>query len=284
MIARTINVTSARGIPLGWAVLLAMLALSSCGRPPAGSRTVTSAAQLRGLSPSQVQAVVSVRMTGVVTYSNRLSTSCFVQDSTGGIRVELAHGEVPPNVGWKVVVSGLAGSGGTAPSVVAARISSLGAAAMPAAVAVRSRELRDAQYEYRRVVLAGVVQAVKTEPGLMAIDLRAYGTAVRLEVPASSSLINDDWIDAEIRASGVLSGASGANGAAADPTLWAGDASAIQISNSARPPATLPVTPIHSLLALDRASLPAHRVRVRGAPGAAGGSSRPSRIAPDRFG
>ncbi len=205
-----------------------------------------------------------MRITGIVTYAEPLSNFCFVQDSTGGIRVVLAQGQAPPNVAWKVVVSGLAGSGGAAPSVMQAKVSALGAAAMPAPVAVRSGELRAAEYEYRQVVLAGVVQAVNTErPGLMSIDLRAYGTAVRLEVPASSSVITDDWIDSEIRASGVV-------GAAPSPTLWVGDAGAIERSSPATPPALLPVTPIRSLLALDPAELPAHRVRVRGAPGAGG--------------
>jgi diguanylate cyclase (GGDEF)-like protein len=105
---------------------------------------------------------------------------------------------------------------------------------------------------------------------MMSLDLRAYGVAVRLKVPASSSVITDDWIDSEIRASGVLSRTRDANGVAADPTLWVWDASAIETSIPARPRAGLPVTPIRSLLALDPASLPAHRVRIRGAPGGDG--------------
>jgi len=183
----------------------------------------------------------------------------------------LAPGEVTPNVGWKVLVSGLAGSGGTAPSVIQGKLSALGQAALPAPVAVRAGDLRATEYEYRQVALAGVVRAVKRErPGLMSVDLRAYGTSIRIIVPASTLVITDDWIDSEIRAYGVLDQTHDANGVAADPTLWVWDAAAIEKSIPARPSAVLPVTPIGSLLTLDRASLPAHRVRVRGATGRGG--------------
>jgi diguanylate cyclase (GGDEF)-like protein len=229
---------------------------------------VTNAAQLRRLSPRQIQGGVPVQITGIVTYSERLSNFCFVQDSTGGLRVVLAQGEGSPIAGSKVVVSGLAGSGGTLPSVIQGKISALGAATLPAPVAVRAGDLRATEYEYREVALAGVVQAVKTErPGLMSLDLRAYGTSIRLQVPASTLVITDDWIDSEIRAYGVFGRTTDATSAAAEPMLWVWDAAAIEKSIPARPPAVLPVTPIRSLLALDPASLPAHRVRVRGASG-----------------
>ena len=271
-----------RGIPLGHAgqvrlpspcaaVLLGLFTLTGCGRLPAGAPTVSNAGELRRLRTDQVQLGVPARITGIVTYSDRLSSSCFLQDSTGGIRVVLAPAEMPPKVGWKVVVSGLAGSGGRAPSVIQARITELGAAAMPAPAAVRSGDLRATEYEYRQVALVGLVQAINVErPGLMSIALRAYGTSVRLVVPASSTVITDDWIDSEISVSGVLSRTSDPNGGAADPTLWVWDTSAIENSNPAKPPAILPVTPIRSLLALDAQSLPPHRVRVRGAPGGSG--------------
>jgi len=232
---------------------------------------VTSVGQLRSLSEEQVQAGVPVQIRGVVIYSDRFSSSCFVQDATGGIRVVLARGEVPARVASNVVVSGLAGSAKTAPSVIQAKMLALGAATLPAPVAIRSGELRAAEYEYREVILAGVVQAIKTErPGFMSISLRAYGTTIRLKVPASSTVLTDDWIDSEIRASGVLTRTFDAKGAATLPVLWVSDAAAIEKAKPEKLAAMLPVTPIGDLLSLDPANLPAHRVRVRGVPGDGG--------------
>lgn len=256
-----------------WATVLlgvfpAILALTSCSRLPKGMPVVANTAQLRRLKVDQIRSGVPVRLKGIVTYADRPANSCFVQDSTGGVRVVLATGQVPPKAGSEVVVSGLAGSGGAEPSIIQAKLRTLGEAALPAPVAIRSGELHAGEYEYRQVVLAGVVQAVETEhPGLMSIDVSAYGIPVRLRIFASSTVINDDWIDSEIRASGVLSRLSDSGSAVGGVTLWVADVNAVEKLDPPQAPAALPVTPIRKLLEFNPANKPEHRVRVHGTPG-----------------
>ena len=113
-----------RPTPRCQSALLAVAALACCGCAPDVSRTVlTSATQVRQLSAAQVRLGVPVRIKGILTYFDGLSSYCFVQDSTGGIRVTLAPGQIPPATGWRVEVAGLASSGGAAPAIVEAAMS-----------------------------------------------------------------------------------------------------------------------------------------------------------------
>ena len=130
--------------------LLAVAALASCGRAPVHSGTVlTSASQVRQLSAAQVRLGVPVRIKGILTYFDGLSSYCFVNDSTGGIRVTLAPGQIPPAIGWRVEVAGLASSGGPAPAITQARVSAYGPDALPPPVSVSPSRLR--RSEERRV-------------------------------------------------------------------------------------------------------------------------------------
>ena len=247
-------------------VLLAVAALAGCGRVPDASQSVlTSAAQVRQLSATQIRFGVRVRIQGILTYFDGNSSYCFVQDSTGGIRVSLASGQTPPAVGWRVEATGTASAGGAAPAIMEARITALRADALPPPVAVLPDHVRDPVYEYRLVTLSGVVRSFSAErPGLAALELRAGNVTVWATVPASITVVNESWVDADIRASGVLAEPIDENQNQAGSTLFIPGPEAIETRHPATPAAALPVAPIRSLLALDPARLPAHRVRVRG--------------------
>ncbi len=216
---------------------------------------------------------VPVRIKGILTYFDGISSYCFVQDSTGGIRVSLAPGQIPPANGWRVEVTGVVSSGGAAPEVIEGHVSALGAFGMPPAVSLSPAGLRNPEYEYNQVAVQGVVRSVGSDrPGLMTLEIRAGGATVWAKVPASITVINDDWTDAEVRASGVLAqshaeaDSKDGNPAAASATLWISDTGALEKTHVARRPAALPVLKISELLGLNPAKSPAHRVRVRGVP------------------
>jgi diguanylate cyclase (GGDEF)-like protein len=222
---------------------------------------------VRQLSAAQVRLGVPVRIQGILTYFDGISSYCFVQDSTGGMRVSLAPGQIPPAPGWRVEVAGVASSGGAAPAIVEARVLALGADVLPPPVSVSPPDLRDTKYEYKRVVIPGVVQSVSSErPGLVTFEIRADKTTLWANVPASITIINDEWTDADVRASGVLAESFDGNPGATSSTLWISGTDALEMTHPATPPAALPVSKIRTLLALVPARAPAHRVRVRGAP------------------
>jgi diguanylate cyclase (GGDEF)-like protein len=233
---------------------------------------------VRQLPPAQVKLGVRVRITGILTYFDGISSYCFVHDSTGGIRVSLTPGQTPPAAGWRVQVTGVVSSGGPAPAIVEARMSALGAGGLPPPAFVSPSRLQDPEYEYRRVRIPGVVRSVSSErPGLVTLEIRAERTTIWAKVPASVTVVNDTWVDAEVRASGVLAEPLAASLSESLPestdgdqathsTLWIPDTSAIEIAHPATPSAALPVSKIRTLLALNPTRPPLHRVRVRGTP------------------
>lgn len=249
-------------------ILVAIAAFSGCGRAPETTPAIlTNARQVRQLAASQAKLGVPVRIQGILTYFDRLSNYCIIQDSTGGVRVALAAGQIPPAVGGKVELSGLAASAGEAPLIVDGRLSDLGPGTLPKPLTACFQHLRDPEYAYKRVVVSGVVQAVNSErPGLVAIQIRAPRGTIWAKVPASIVVVNDDWLDGDVRATGVLATNLDRNTKGADPLLWVADTTAIDILSVPKPPGALDITPVHEILALPPDRLPAHRVRIKGIP------------------
>src|SRR5580704_9533987 len=152
---------------------LAVVALANCGRAPSASRHVlTSVNQVRQLSAARAGVPAPVDIKGILTFFDGIST-CVVQDSTGGIRVTLTPGQIPPAAGWRVEVAGVASSVGLAPAVSDARVTALEPAALPAPVSVAPSQFGEVQHQYQRVELSGVVRSVGSErAGLITLEIR----------------------------------------------------------------------------------------------------------------
>jgi len=251
-----------------WGVMVATLVCAACGNSGRTShRIFTNTKDLRELPAGQVRPGIGVRIEGILTFYDPLSHHCFVQDATGGVAVDLLSSKNVPMVGHKVAVSGVAANGGVMPSIVGDRLIDLGPGGWLEPAAVTGPFLRDPQYLYKRVAVSGVVRSVSSERvALVTVEILAQGVTVRVNVPASALVINDGWVDADVRASGVLAESLDAGGNAGDPILWAADTDAVQMPYPPRPPGYLPVTPIRHLLGLRPGHLPAHRVRIAGVP------------------
>jgi len=201
----------------------------------------------------------------MLTYFDRLAGYCFVQDGTGGVRVELSPGQAPPAAGWRVRVSGMAASSGASPSVVEARVSPLAAGNFAAPPTVTGQKLRDPANQYRRVAVSGVLRSVSTErAGLMALEIQTQGVTVWAKIAVSPLEITDALVDADVLVTGVLSEDIGGAAAGAGVTLWVSGLPAISVAQTAPPPDALPFQRILPLSQMDRSRLPAHRVRVQG--------------------
>ena len=243
-------------IVTGWSVrcqfvLLTLVVCASCVRAPDTS--------------GQSKSGAPVRMRGILTYFDQSSRDCFVQDSTSGIRVKLAPGQVPPAIGWRVEVSGLGRLQGAVPTVLEAHITALVPDKLPAPIPISSKYLRDPEYAHKIVSVKGVIQAVDSErPGLVSLDIGVEGTTVIASVPASFAMINEDWIDAEVRASGVLAEGFDGNGRAMHPALLISDAGSIEVLSQSRAPAALASSKIADLLAVNPARCEGHRTRIKG--------------------
>src|SRR5690349_10233474 len=117
---------------------------AGCGRAPEAAGTVlTSVGAVRHLAASQAALGLPVHLTGVLTYFDGISSYCYVQDASGGIRVNLAPGQAVPNPGFRVEVTGSVFSAGVAPAIADGRISPIKAEDLPQAVPLTAGRLRE---------------------------------------------------------------------------------------------------------------------------------------------
>ena len=247
----------------------ALAALTGCGPSPDALPTIlTTVGQVRKLSPGEIKSGVPARIEAVLTYFDRVSNYCFAQDSSGGIRVNLAPGETAPAAGWRVRITGLVASGGPSPSIMEGRVTALAADVLPRPLSLPPSKFADPEYQYRLVRFRGAVRDFETErPGLATLEIIGETATILAKVPASNAVINEDWVDADVQVSGVLAtspGGSGDTRRRSGYMVWIPNVDAIELLRPAEPPAGLPIDKVRTLLTLDPSRSPHHRVRIRG--------------------
>lgn len=245
-------------------VLAAVLGsiLAGCDGIERASRGIATVREIRALRG--VPARTPVRLRGHITYTDGRLNLVFLEDATGGVRIE--NWPVVGSVagGQAVEVVGVAGSSGYQPSIIAWQIKPIPDFPVPAAVSVGLDELGNPELEYRRVAVRGVVRSAELDrSGTLGILLHARNGDVRARV---REFVGDyrAFVDAEVVVRGVLSTSRDAQGQAGRAKLWADTVDNIGVEQTARALAQIPAQSVRSLLAARGADLPIHRVRVRG--------------------
>ena len=128
------------------------------GRVP----VLTHAAQIRQLSPQEVEKAYPVHLRGVVTYYDSVAPNLFVQDSTAGIWVDVAGAANPPKPGQRIDLEGVVGPGFT-PIVTRAHWTVLGPGAMPRPQAAVFSELATGADDSQWVQIEGIVRSFMLE-------------------------------------------------------------------------------------------------------------------------
>lgn len=125
--------------------------------------TLTSADQVRRLSPDQAGLGYPVRIRGVIT-DDVPSPDYFIQDSTSGIYVEGSHVPVFPHVlGDVVEVEGITGPGKFAPVVRERRVRAISKGTLPKARLYTFSEVANGQLDSQRVQIRGTIRATSID-------------------------------------------------------------------------------------------------------------------------
>jgi len=232
--------------------------------PRSSPETLTSVAQIRSLAPERVYAGVRAHLRGVVTYAFSNDDSCFIQDGTGGIRIQLRRGQMVGEAGKEMEVWGKVTSVGNTSTLSEPRFQSLGNAPLPAAEPLSAQPGKAGHLLYQRVSVTGVVQSARDSyTDFTALELRTGEATV--QVKAASPTFSDpaNLVDSEVRIEGVLVALSGS----AEPgsaTVWSPDLAQIVILRSAPSPRAAPARTIASLRGMPLKRLPAHRILIQG--------------------
>ena len=251
----------------GAVLVMAASFLPSCKRWKSESTLVriTTVEQLRNLSPADLQSDRQVRITGAVMYLDEWSRLAFVQDASGGVRVEMAH--EPPEIGSQEIVelTGIATAGGRTPLVSRATLRRLGRIAVCEAKPIQPAELLSLDLQYRLVELSGVVRSADLEGnGRLGLILNAKGHEVKARIYDHAGIDPSSLVDSSIRLRGVLSMSTDGTGIPHDARLWTHSSRDILVDARAPEPASIPLVTVAAARSWGPGNLPVHRIRLRG--------------------
>ena len=145
--------------------------------------TLTTAAEIKALSPELAKQQLPVSIRGVVTAFASKHQGAVVQDSTRGVFVELYgwHGPDPIQRGEYCQIDGVTGPGWFAPVVVAKRITRLGPGELPRPLRATWDQLVNGSLDTEYAEIDGIVTAIQdrrltllTAGGKISVELREF--------------------------------------------------------------------------------------------------------------
>jgi len=226
---------------------------------PPGSTPLTNIAQIRRLTPDQIQSHPRVKVRGVITGL----LGGFIQDDTAGIEVDFTQPERRKltTLGAYIEVDGSAEQGdfGT-PMILAEHVVVLGRGKLPEPQKLSLSQLMNGRIDGQWVEVEGVVHSTDGSHLSIVCDggelMASLGEAVNGEV--------NGLVDAEIRARGVGIVAMDDQGRIQGMHLLIPSLEQVDIVEPPADPAKLPVRTIGSLLRLSEPQESFHRVKVEG--------------------
>ncbi len=197
----------------------ACLVLGNCGsRGP-----ITTSGEIRALSEEQAQHHPAAHLQGVVTYADAGWNLLFLQDQTGGVRVE---GGLPQNLkpGQFVDIKGIVISGGKNPTVADSQIEARpGGAGLPAALA--KPDWTGEGTEYRRVQVRGVVRsAALAGTGRLSLIIQTGDREIKAWVSDPTGVDFPHLTGTSVLVRGVATTTFQTDGAPKQANLWIADA------------------------------------------------------------
>jgi diguanylate cyclase (GGDEF)-like protein len=257
------------------ALSIGVAAVTNCGRTNQDwSQPLTTVAQIRRLSPSQLRSGFRAHLQGTITFAYASSDTCYAQDATGGVRVQLSEGQMIAEAGRRIDLWGTVASAGDTPTLVEPRFTLLGPVPLPPAVPLRVDASRVHDLSFRRVSVTGVVQAAADDTtDLVIMEVKAGEKLIPVRVLAPGFADPDSYIDADIRINGVLLGLPESLDSGENEGLLVPSFADAQMVSRSKSPELVPVSAIGDLTRLRKDRLPAHRVRVRGRAGLSSSNS-----------
>ena len=244
-------------------VILTALAACSGLETAFSDRPLTTVEQIRRL-PAKPGRPSAVHLRGTVTYINTTLEQLFLQDATGGIRVD---GVVDANaaVGDGIEVLGAVLTGGSTPAVSAERVVMGVAHGAPAAIRTHAGvDLTAPDLLQRLVEIEGVVRESHINAtGRLAMRVRVGTEDVQARVRELSGATNGAFVDAVVRVRGVVAARVDARGVVSAVQLLVPSVQDVEIVTPAPPADEMPVQTIAAVLQAP-AGAHTHRVRLRG--------------------
>ncbi|MGJ5815036.1 response regulator [Paludibaculum fermentans] len=220
---------------------------------------------MRNLDQAALQGQVHVKLQGTVTFVDLPWKTLFLQDETGGVRVENAELPLGLHPRQRVEVTGMAGAGGPSPLVIQPSVRILDDTAEVKAIEIGPGQRIRPELEYRLVEMRGVIRSIGLEgTGRIKAVLQAGDRQVSAYVVNHGGTDYTELVDTDVAIRGVLSLSFDPGGEPSRAKLRVSRLSDIKTVSPPVPIASAPVQSIASILSKGLDHLPAHRVRLRG--------------------
>jgi signal transduction histidine kinase/CheY-like chemotaxis protein len=246
--------------------LLSVCALPGQEQSPATNLpTLTSASQIIELSAEQANLHYPVRVQGVITYSDPVKYLAFVQDSSGGVYLDLQDEGPKIRSGELVEIRGRSASGIFAPIIEQPVVNKLGIAVMPSPRRATLQELFSGALDSQWLELEGVVRTADLEGSNAAIMIAASGGQFTAIIPHRSPDQLESLVDSLVSVRGVCAGLYNQKDQLIGTQLYVPDWTNLSVLKPApSDPFALPLRQVSKLLEFAPARGTSHRVRVRG--------------------
>ena len=230
---------------------------------------LTTAEQVRQLTPAEAALHYPVRLRGIVTFCDANNYYFFVQDKSAGIyfRLDPSAGGPPLASGQLIEIHGEADPGEFAPVVMARKIKIIGSATFPDATPVSFEEIASGQEDSQFVEIHGIVRAAQFDSasGFFLVDIATGGgrvTAYAKKLPVAQG---GDLVDSTVAVRGVCITEFNHQRQLFDIRLLVPHPTDLVIETAApKNPFDAPTLPVERLLRFTPQAPYGHRVKVSG--------------------
>jgi signal transduction histidine kinase/DNA-binding response OmpR family regulator len=254
------GVASRAGLALALTV-----ALASCGGlvPRTRSGVLTTVSEIRDL-PAPVTAPVDVRLKGTITFYNATMDQAYLQDATGGVRIEQVGLDPLVRVGDVVELTARATMGGSAPIVLRETLRVIASGPPPPPIKLTAGDVSAGRHQYLFVETAGIVRTAALDSrGRLALTVRTDGEDVTIGVRDVGRADPSKYLDAGVTIHGVLVTNHDVHGNTGRSRLLVSSTRDITITRPSPSERDIPLATVQGLVGGARAR-GEHRVRLRG--------------------
>ncbi|HYJ48156.1 MAG TPA: hypothetical protein VEV81_16205, partial [Pyrinomonadaceae bacterium] len=240
-------------------------------RTPAASAqeaedALTSVAQIRQLTPDEAKSGRPARLRATVTYYDAAWALLFVEDSTGGVFVNIQGQNLKLEPGQVVEVEGVCGPGDYAPVLISSRIQVLEKGPRLTPRQIPTDRLASGKEDGQWVEVHGVVRSMSSDASHLFFDIDVNGNRIKAQVPDYYSReMPQHLVDAEVSVQAVCGTQFNQKRQLIGVQLFVPSLDAISVDKAVpADPFAVTVRTIDTLLQFTPGEGSVHRVKVQG--------------------
>ncbi len=226
---------------------------------------LTTAQQVRVLSPDEANRGYPVRLRAVVTYCDPGEIDFFVQDSTAGIYVNDPNLKAAFMPGDLLEVEGVTEQVDFAPQIAKPRYRVIGHAPLPRPQPASYDALTSTREDSQWVQFEGIVQSASLDRGHLTLDVVGGGGHLTAYILDGASLSPAALVDAKVRLEGVSIGIFNRQQQLIGVQIKAPGPNELQVLEApATYPFALPLRALKDVMIFTPQGTTEHRIRVQG--------------------